>query len=72
MSRHEQGRSRVLDGMIDVLLPATDAGVALQLVVVLAAGFTGLVATRRHRDLRLLVIGATLLLVALMALRAVH
>ncbi len=72
MFRHEQGRARVLRGMIDVLLPTTDAGVALQFTVVLIAGFVGLIATRRNRDLRLLVIGATLLLVALMALRAVH
>jgi len=72
MSRHERNHSRVLHGMIDVLLPTTDAGVALQFAVVLAAGYVGVVATRRHRDLRLLVIGATVLLVALMALRAVH
>jgi hypothetical protein len=58
--------------MIDVLLPTTDAGVALQFAVVLTAGFVGVVATRRYRDLRLLVIGATVLLVALMALRSVH
>lgn len=58
--------------MIDVLLPTTDAGVAFQFAVVLTAGFDSVVATRRYRDLRLLVIGATVLLVALMALRAVH
>ena len=58
--------------MIDLLLPNTDAGVAAQFTVVLAAGIIGLVATRRHRDLRLLIVGATVLLVALMALRAVH
>ncbi|MEA3503088.1 MAG: hypothetical protein U9R47_09965 [Actinomycetota bacterium] len=72
MSRHEQGRSRVLHGMIDVLLPATDAGVAAQFTVVLGCGLVGLLVTRRNRDLRLLIVGVTLLLVALMALRAVH
>ena len=72
MSRHEQGRSRVPLEMIDVLLPATDAGAAVQFAVVLTVGAVGIVAARRHPDLRLLVVGATVLLVALMALRAVH
>jgi hypothetical protein len=72
MFRHEQSRSRVLLGVIDLLVPATDAGVALQLGIVAAAGVIGLIATRRNRDLRLLVVGATVLLVAVMALRAVH
>ncbi len=55
-----------------MLLPATDAGVALQFGVVLATGVAGFVVTRRNRDARLLVVGVTVLLVALMALRAVH
>jgi hypothetical protein len=58
--------------MIDVLLPATDAGVALQFGLVLTAGTVGFVVTRRNRDVQLLVIGLTVLLVALMALRAIH
>ena len=58
--------------MIDVLLPSTDAGVALQFAGVLVVAFVGLVAVRRNRDLRILVIGVTVLLVALMALRAIH
>ena len=72
MFRHEQGRSRVLYRVIDVLLPATDAGVAFQFGVVLTTGAVAMVVTRRDRDVRLLVIGVTVLLVALMALRAVH
>lgn len=72
MFRHEQGRSRVPSEMIDVLLPATDAGVAFQFGVVLTAGVVGFVATRRNRDVRILVIGLTTLLVAVMALRSIH
>ncbi|MCL1694171.1 MAG: hypothetical protein M3096_10830 [Actinomycetia bacterium] len=45
---------------------------ALQFGLVLTAGTVGLVVTRRNRDVRLLVIGLTILLVALMALRAIH
>ncbi|MEA2024099.1 MAG: hypothetical protein U9N79_07380 [Actinomycetota bacterium] len=58
--------------MIDVLLPATDAGVAFQFSVVLTVGIVGLIAARRRRDVRLLVIGLTVLLVSVMALRAIH
>ena len=72
MVRHEKRGSRVLAEMIDVLLPATDAGVALQFGVVLVAGVVGFIFARRSRDVRLLIIGLTVLLVALMALRAIH
>ena len=72
MFRHEPGRSRVPHGVIEVLLPATDAGVAFQFGVVLVAGATGIVATRRNRDVRILAIGLAVLLVALMAARAIH
>jgi hypothetical protein len=58
--------------VIEVLLPATDAGVAFQFGLVLIAGVAGIVATRRNRDFRILVIGLTVLLVALMAVRAIH
>ena len=58
--------------MIDLLLPATDAGVAVQFGVVIAIGLIGLLVTRKFQDLRLLVVGLTILLVALMAVRAVH
>lgn len=72
MFRHEQDPSRVLHGVIDVLLPATDAGVVFQFGVVLTTGTVAMVVSRRNRDVRLLVIGLTVLLVALMALRAIH
>jgi hypothetical protein len=58
--------------VIDLLLPATDAGVAVQFGVVIAVGLIGLLVTRKFQDLRLLVVGLTILLVALMAVRAVH
>jgi hypothetical protein len=58
--------------VIDLLLPATDAGVAVQFGVVIVVGLMGLLLARRHPDLRLLVVGLTILLVALMAVRAVH
>ena len=72
MVRHERGSSRVVHEMIDVLLPSTDAGVALQFAGVLVVGFVGLIVVRRNRDVRILVIGVTVLLIALMALRAIH
>ena len=53
-------------------MPATDAGVAAQFTAVIAAGLVGLVLTRKSPDLRLLVIGLTTLLVALIAVRSVH
>jgi hypothetical protein len=58
--------------VIDFLLPATDAGVAVQFGVVIAVGLIGLLVTRKFQDLRLLVVGLTILLVSLMAVRAVH
>jgi hypothetical protein len=39
---------------------------------VILAGLIGLVLTRKHPDLRILVVGLTVLLVALIAVRAVH
>ncbi len=56
----------------ELLLPRTDAGVAVQTV----AGTVGLVAAlwlvRRHREARTFVVGLGVLLVALAALRVVH
>lgn len=57
---------------MDLLLPATDAGVLTQLVLVAIVASVALVVTRRNRDVRLAVIGLTVLTVSLMALRAVH
>jgi len=58
--------------VLDLLLPATDGGVAVQFVVVtaIAGGLVWIV--RRDRNLRLLVIGLSVLTYGLMALRAVH
>ena len=53
-------------------MPATDAGVAVQFGAVIAVGLVGSLVTRKFQDLRLLVVGLTILLVALMAVRAVH
>ena len=58
--------------MRDLLLPTTDAGALLQVVLLAVAVGALLWVTRRHRDLRLLVAGTGLLLLALMALRAAH
>jgi hypothetical protein len=58
--------------MVDLLVPATDGGVAVQFGLVIVAGLIGLLLSRRRPDVRLLVIGLTILLLALMAVRAVH
>jgi hypothetical protein len=58
--------------IIDLLLPTTDAGVLAQVIAVIAAGLLGLALTRRHADGRLLVVGATLVALAFMALRTLH
>ncbi len=54
------------------LLPRTDAGVLAQLVVLLLTVGAGLWWTRQRPDARLVVIGAGLLLIALMGVRAAH
>lgn len=56
----------------DLLLPRTDLAVLVQLVVLAVLVVTGLWATRRNRDLRLVVIGSGMLLLALAGLRAAH
>ncbi len=65
---------RVDQGMpvIELLLPRTDLAVLLQLVSLLAVISAGLWWTRRSPDLRLVVIGSGLLLLALLGLRAAH
>jgi hypothetical protein len=70
--RHVLATSGVVIDVLDILLPSTDAGVAFQFIAVLAAGTISLVALRSKRDLRLLVVGITVLAIALMTLRAVH
>lgn len=56
----------------DVLLPRTDAEVAVQFLILVAAVMMALVLTRRSPTGRLLVVGVGLFTAALMTLRAVH
>lgn len=58
--------------MNDLLRPTTDAGVFLQFALVLLVVGLGLVLTRRRPDGRLVVIGAGMLALGVMGLRAVH
>jgi hypothetical protein len=58
--------------VLDFLLPATDAGVAVQAAVWATVSVGGLIATRRNKDLRLLVIGLSVLILGLMGVRAIH
>lgn len=55
-----------------LLLPTTDAGVAVQVVALVLATGVALWAVRRHREAVLLVVGIATFLAGLMALRAVH
>jgi len=58
--------------VLDILLPATDAGVAFQFAAVLTIGTIAFLALRSNKDLRLLTVGITVLAVALMTVRAIH
>ena len=58
--------------MRDLLLPTTDAGVAVQAAILAVAFAVAWRVTRRSKDLRLLVVGSGVLLAALMGLRAAH
>jgi hypothetical protein len=58
--------------MRDLLLPTTDAGVAMQAVVVAVLFGALLVRTRHDPDLRLLVAGGTVFVAGLFMLRAAH
>lgn len=58
--------------MIDLLLPSTDAGVLAQVIIVTVVGVVAYVVTRRHREWRLVALGATVCVLALMGLRALH
>jgi hypothetical protein len=58
--------------MIDVLLPTTDQGALVQAIVVLMLGGLAVFVLRRHREARIFAIGATVLLLALMGVRAIH
>ncbi|MGE0141125.1 MAG: hypothetical protein AB7R77_25260 [Ilumatobacteraceae bacterium] len=58
--------------MRDVLLPATDRMVAIQLVVVLVVGVVATWFVRRERALVELVVGVTFVVLGLMGVRALH
>ena len=58
--------------MLDFLLPTTDAGVAIQFAVWAAASVGGLIATRKNKDVRLLVVGLSVLALGLLSVRAIH
>jgi hypothetical protein len=58
--------------MLDLLLPGTDEGVAAQLAVWAIVSVGALILTRKNKDLRLLVIGLSILSLGLMGLRAIH
>lgn len=58
--------------VVDLILPTTDAGVAIQAALVASVGAVGIYLTRNHPDSRLVVIGAMLLAFAFMAVRTLH
>lgn len=58
--------------MSDLVLPATDAGVAVQAVIVLVLGAGAVFAIRRRREWMLVAIGLTLLVFGFFGLRALH
>jgi hypothetical protein len=58
--------------VLDLLLPATDAGVAAQFGLLLVATATAAWFSRHNKDALRLVIGLSLLLAGLMAVRAIH
>ncbi len=58
--------------MLDFLLPTTDAGVAAQFAVWASVSVGGLIATRRNKDVRLLIVGLSILTLGLLSVRAIH
>ncbi len=61
-----------VDVIVDLLLPATDAGVAAQLVVVFVVVAIALWRFWSNSEIRLLVIGSGIVVLGLMGLRALH
>ncbi|MBA3653171.1 MAG: hypothetical protein H0W70_03140 [Actinobacteria bacterium] len=55
-----------------ILLPATDAAAGVELASIAVAAAMLIVMTRHHRELRLLVAGCAVLLIAVVAARALH
>jgi hypothetical protein len=63
----------LLGGIVrELLLPRTDAGVAVQVVVVAVVGVTAFWLVRRDREIRTFVLGCVIFTYALFGLRAVH
>jgi hypothetical protein len=58
--------------MSDLLLPRTDAGVAVQALVVVPLLLGALVAVRRQSELRTFVLGVLLVTSGFMGLRTLH
>jgi hypothetical protein len=56
----------------ELLLPRTDAGVAVQVAVVAVVGVTAFWLTRRDREIRTFVLGCVIFTYAFFGLRAVH
>lgn len=58
--------------MMELLLPRTDAGVAVQLAVAAVVFAVALFVVRRDRDVRLLVIGMAVMTAAWSGVRTLH
>lgn len=58
--------------MSDLLLPRTDAGVAVQVAAAAAVYLGALLATRRSPEFRQLIIGLATMTAAFFALRTLH
>jgi hypothetical protein len=61
-----------VDVILDLLLPATDAGVAAQLAVVIVVVAIALWRFWSNPEIRLLVVGSGIVVLGLMGLRALH
>lgn len=58
--------------VLDLLLPRTDAGVAVQTAVVVVAGLVSLRLVWHRHDWRIFVLGAWVLTLSIVGVRAVH
>jgi len=58
--------------MLEILLPRTDAGVAVQAVFAAVVLVILGVAARRHPDFRIFVAGLTLMTIAFFGVRMIH
>ncbi len=66
------GFSFGVEGLRNILLPGTDAGVVMQLGTVAVVWIGILWLTRDRREVRLVVVGAGLVLIGLIGVRALH